>query len=111
MEGNEPVSRHVRGKEPAHCTSCTELHLVSVIAPGALICVLYSNQFAIGEECLQTSQDLQKHNMTSDDKPALCHDREDDDKVDNNTEDSLLAEPSTVIEKPSHRTGRRITLK
>ena len=69
-------------------------------------CVLCSNQFAIGEECLQTSQDLQKHHMTSDDKPALNNDDEDD-----KAEDSLAAESSSVVEKPSHKTGRGITLK
>ena len=51
--------------------------------------------------------------MTSDDKPTLnIGDEEgDDDKVESSNEDSLAAESSAVVEKPSHKTGRGITLK
>ena len=50
--------------------------------------------------------------MTSDDKSALnIGDEEDDDKVENSNEDSLTAEPSAVVEKPSHKRGRGITMK
>ena len=70
----------------------------------------HSNQFAVSEECLQTSQDLQKCSSTSDERFALST-ANDDDKGDDGTEDSTPAEPNAVVEKPAHKSGRRIIVK
>ena len=69
-----------------------------------------SNQFAVGEECLQTSQDLQKCSSISDKKLAF-NAANDDDKVDDGTEDSAPAESNAIVEKPAHKSGRRIIVK
>lgn len=71
-----------------------------------------SNQFAIGEDSLQTSQDLLKHTTSLDDN-ELTHNTcggANDDNVDDKEDPEL----NTVIDrtvKPSHKTGRGINLK
>ena len=71
-----------------------------------------SNRFAIGEDSLQTSQDLQNYNTTLDGN-EITHNtgsRPNNDDIDDK-EDS---EPNTIIDhnvKPSHKMGRGINLK
>lgn len=78
---------------------------------------LHSNHFAVGEDCLQTTQDLQKHDTISDgNKLTLSAGDEDDNdlEVDDSNEDSQSAKPNTVADhnvKPLHKTGRGIMLK
>lgn len=73
---------------------------------------LNSNRFAIGEDSLQTSQDLQKYNTTLDGN-EITHNtgsRPNNDDID----DKEYSEPNTIINhnvKPSHKTGRGINLK
>lgn len=72
-----------------------------------------SNQFAIGEDSLQTSQDLLKHTATLDENELThntCGRANDNDDID----DKEDCELNTAIDrnvKPSHKTGRGINLK
>ena len=74
--------------------------------------ILCSNQFVNSEDCLQTSQDLQKHSNTSDgNEPTLGTSGRASDESDDDNMDSLSAEPSTVVLKPLRKMRRLITLK
>lgn len=98
---------------------------------------LYSNRFAVSEDCLQTSQDLRKHDITPDDTipdDIIPNDIKsndiipDDSKLningeaddvegddDDDKEGSCSTELNTTSidhnQKPPYRAGRRVTVK